>query len=97
MSEIPAHYVGAWDVSAEECGRGGPNAVTVTPTEVVMEYTRVAVTGVAPDGDNAARVDGRFTGPGVEWDSSVRLEVSADGRELNVVKGAPIVPRVKCP
>lgn len=97
LVEVPAQYLGDWDGNADACGQGGPNAVTVTPTEVVMEDTKVAVTGVAPDGETAARVLGRFTGPGQEWDGSIRLEVSADGRELNVVNGAMIVPRVKCP
>lgn len=97
LTEVPARYVGDWDASAGECGSGGPNAVTVTPTEVVMEDTKVAVTGVAPDGETAARVLGRFTGPGQEWDGSIRLEITADGRELNVVNGSTIVPRVKCP
>ncbi len=97
LTEVPAQFVGDWDASVGDCGQGGPNAVTVTPTEVVMEDTKVAVTGVAPDGETAARVLGRFTGPGQEWDGSIRLEISADGRELNVVNGATIVPRVKCP
>lgn len=97
LTAVPAQYLGAWDETVGACGGGGPNAVTVTPTEVIMEDTRVAVTGVAPDGETAARVVGRFTGPGQAWDGSIRLEVSADGRELNVVNGAMIVPRVKCP
>lgn len=97
LVEVPAQYLGGWDENVGACGQGGPNAVTVTPTEVVMEDTKVAVSGVAPDGETAARVLGRFTGPGQAWDGSIRLEVSADGRELNVVNGAMIVPRVKCP
>jgi hypothetical protein len=97
LSEVPAQFVGAWDESLASCGRGGPNAVTVTPTEVVMEDTKVVVTGVAPDGDTAARMVGRFTGPGQEWDGAVRLEISIDGQELNVVNGTTIVPRVRCP
>lgn len=96
LSEVPAQFVGAWDESVGACGQGGPNAVTVAPSEVVMEETSVKVTGVAPDGDDAARVDGHFTGPGREWDGSLRLELSDGGRELNVVNGSKIVPRVKC-
>jgi len=97
LREVPAQYLGDWDENVGACGQGGPNAVRVTPTDVVIEDTKVAVTGVAPDGETAARVLGRFTGPGQEWDGSIRLEVSTDGRELNVVNGAMIVPRVKCP
>jgi hypothetical protein len=97
LGEVPVQFVGAWDESVSVCGQGGPNAVTVTPTEVVMEDTRVQVAGVAPDGDKAARIDGRFTGPGREWDGSVRLELSDGGRELSVVNGSTIVPRLRCP
>jgi hypothetical protein len=97
LVEVPAQYLGDWDENVGACGQRGANAVTVTPTEVVMEDTKVDVTGVAPDGETAARVLGRFTGPGQEWDGSIRLEISADGRELNVVSGAMIVPRVRCP
>lgn len=97
LSEVPAQFVGRWDASVGDCGLGGPNAVTVTPTEVVMEDTKVQVTGVAPDGEIAARVDGHFTGPGREWEGSVRLELGRGGRELSVVSGSAVVPRVKCP
>jgi|GEM_PF-3079412 len=97
LSEVPAQFVGAWDASIGDCGRGGPYAVTVTPKEVAMEKTRVQVTGAAPDGETAVRVDGHFTGPGAEWDGSVRLELGDGGRELSVVSGSAIVPRVKCP
>jgi hypothetical protein len=88
LTDVPAQFVGDWDASVGDCGQGGPNAVALTSTEVVMEDKTVAVTGVAPDGENAARVFGRFTGPGQEWDGSIRLEISADGRELNVVSSA---------
>lgn len=97
LKEVPAQFVRDWDASIGDCGRGGANAVTVTPTEVVMEDTKVQVTGVAPDGDTAARVDGHFTGPGREWDGSMRLELGRGGRELSVVSGSAVVPRVKCP
>jgi hypothetical protein len=96
LSEVPAQFVGAWDASLAECGRGGPHAATITPTEVVMEDTKVQVTGVAPDGEMAARVDGHFTGPGRAWEGSVRLELGRGGRELSIVSGSTIVPRVKC-
>lgn len=97
LTEVPSQFVGEWDASAGDCGQGGPHAVTVTPTEVVMEETKVVVTGVAPDGQNAARVDGHFTGPGLTWDGSLRLEVSDAGRTLSVVSGSPVVPHVRCP
>ncbi len=97
LTEAPAQFVGEWDASVADCGLGGPHGVSVTPTEVVMEDTRVQVTGVLPDGENAARIDGHFTGPGREWEGSVRLELSRSGQELSVVNGATIVPRVKCP
>jgi hypothetical protein len=97
QAEVPAQFLGAWDENVGACGQGGPNAVTVTPTEVVMEHTKVAVTGVARDGDKAVRVVGRLTGPGQEWEGSVRLELGESGRELIIVNGATIVPRVKCP
>jgi len=97
LSEVPARFVGRWDASIGDCGRSGPYAVTVTPTDVLMEDTRVQVTGAAPDGETAVRVDGHFTGPGAEWDGSVRLELGDGGRELSVVSGSAIVPRVKCP
>jgi hypothetical protein len=97
LSEVPAQFVGDWDASVGDCGQGGPNSVTVTPSVVVMEETTVKVTGVAPDGESAARVDGHFSGPGREWDGSVRLELSDGARVLSVVNGSTIVPRVKCP
>ena len=59
--------------------------------------SRIAVTGVAPDGANAARVDGHFTSEVAEWDGSVRLELADGGKELNVVNGTPVSPRMKCP
>lgn len=97
LTEVPAQFAGEWDASVAACGLGGEHAVTVTPTEVVMEETKVQVTGVLPDGENAARIDGHFTGPEREWDGSVRLELAKGGQELSVVNGSTIVPRVKCP
>lgn len=96
LSEIPQVYVGRWD-GAGQCGAGGALALSITTKEVVFADTRIDVTGVAPDGENAARVDGHFTGPGAEWDGAVRLELSNGGQELNVVNGATLSPRVKCP
>ena len=55
------------------------------------------MTGVAPDGANAARVDGHFASEVAEWDGSVRLELADGGKELNVVNGTPVSPRMKCP
>lgn len=40
LAEVPAQYLGAWDESVGACGGGGPNAVTVTPTEVVRKTRR---------------------------------------------------------
>jgi hypothetical protein len=96
LVEVPAQFVGVWDASLADCAAGGgPLAVTVTPAEVTFPDSRLAVADVAPDGANAARIDGHFTGPGSEWDGSVRLELG-DG-VLSVVSGTPVVPRVKCP
>lgn len=96
LSEIPAQFVGVWDASLADCGGGGgATAVGVAPAEVRFPDSRLAVTGVAPDGGNAVQVSGHFTGPDVAWDGSVRLELG-DG-VLSVVNGMPVVPRVKCP
>lgn len=96
LREIPARFVGVWDVSLADCAAGGgPQAVTVSADAVVFPDSRLAVTGAAPDGETAVRADGHFSGPGAEWDGSVRLEL--DGGALSVVNGNGIVPRVKCP
>lgn len=96
LKEVPAQFVGLWDVSLADCeAGGGPQAVTINTAEIVFSDSHLAVTGAAPDGDTAARVDGHFTGPGAEWDGSVRLEL--DGETLSVVNGSNVVPRVKCP
>lgn len=98
LTETPAAFVGRWDVSVAECeAGGGEQGVTVSAKEVVLPNATLAVSGAAPDGEAAARIDGHFTGPGAEWDGSVRLELSNGGRELNVVNGSTMVPRVKCP
>lgn len=96
LGAIPPKYVGVWDVSLADCAAGGgPQAVTIGANEVVFPDSRLAVTGAAPDGELAVRADGHFSGPGAEWDGSVRLEL--DGETLSVVNGNNIVPRVKCP
>lgn len=96
LAEVPAHFVGVWNASLADCAAGGgPLAVTITTSELTFPDSKLAVAGVAPDGERAARIDGHFTGPGSEWDGSVRLEL-ADG-VLSVVTGTPVVPRVKCP
>lgn len=95
LKEIPASFLGSWDANGE-CGAGGALAVTVTPTEVVFPDSKIAVTGVAPDGETAARVDGHFTSSDAQWDGAVRLELANGGQELNVVNGSALHPRVKC-
>lgn len=96
LTEIPAQFIGEWDASLADCGvGGGAMAVGVAPAEVRFPDSRLAVTGVAPDGRNAVQVSGHFTGPDVAWDGAVRLELG-DG-VLSVVNGMPVVPRVKCP
>ncbi len=96
LSEVPAQFVGVWDASLADCeAGGGALSVSVAPAEIRFPDSRLAVTGVAPDGDSAARVSGHFSGPGAEWDGSVRLELG--GGMLSIVNGMPVVPRVKCP
>lgn len=95
LKEIPAAFLGSWDASGE-CGAGGALAVMVTPTEIVFPDSRIDVTGVAPDGETAARVDGHFTSSDAQWDGAVRLELANGGEELNVVNGSSLHPRVKC-
>lgn len=95
LKEIPAAFLGNWD-SVGECGGGGARSVTVTPTEVTFSDSKIAVTGVAPDGATAARVDGHFTSTDAQWDGSLRLELASGGNELNVVNGSSLTPRVKC-
>jgi hypothetical protein len=96
LKEIPAQFVGNWEVSPGDCGAGGPDGVVITPTEIVFANSKIAVKGVAPDGDVAARVDGTFTTAEATWDGAVRLELGEGGRVLNVVNGATLTPRVKC-
>lgn len=96
LAQVPDQFVGVWDASLGDCETGGgPLAVTIAAAEITFPDSKLAVTGAAPDGANAARIDGHFTGPGSEWDGSVRLELG-DG-VLSVVSGTPVVPRVKCP
>lgn len=96
LSEVPVQFIGVWDANLADCGAdSGPLRVSVAPTEIIFPDSNIAVAGVAPDGEHAARVSGHFTGPGTEWEGSVRLEL-ADG-VLSVVNGLPVVPRVKCP
>lgn len=96
MSEVPDRFTGAWAANLADCeAGGGPLAANIEPTELRFPDSRLVVTDVTPDGENAARVAGHFTGPGTEWEGSVRLEL-ADG-VLSVVNGLPVVPRVKCP
>ncbi|MDP3496015.1 MAG: hypothetical protein Q8R82_23125 [Hyphomonadaceae bacterium] len=97
LTEVPGVFVGAWVVDQAECRGGGASMVTVTPTSVTFSDSRIAVTGVAPDGDTAARVDGRYTSDYATWDGAVRLELADQGRTLNVVNGSMLTPRVKCP
>jgi hypothetical protein len=97
LHEIPAAFVGAWDASVDDCGHGGSLAVSVAPDEVRFSDSTIVVTGVAPDGPDAARVDGKFTSAETSWDGAVRLELANGGRELNVVNGSTLSPRVKCP
>lgn len=96
LSEVPAHFRGVWAASRADCeAGGGPLTVSIGPADIRFPDSRLAVSEVAPDGDNAARVSGHFTGPGTEWSGSVRLELGDD--VLSVVNGLPVVPRVKCP
>jgi hypothetical protein len=97
LDAIPAQYVGHWDSNADDCATGGsPDVISIDPKQVVFADSALAVRGVSPDGERAARVDGLFTAAtGEEWEGSVRLEL-ADG-VLTIVNGTPVVPRVKCP
>lgn len=96
LSEVPDRFTGLWAASLADCeAGGGPLAVSVEPAEIRFPDSRLVVAEVAPDGVNAARASGHFTGPGTEWEGSVRLELG-DGM-LSVVNGLPVVPRVKCP
>lgn len=97
LKEIPEAFVGNWDRSVGDCGRGGALAVRVAPRLVTFPDSRIDVTGVAPDGEIAVRVDGHFTSTMAEWEGSVRLELANGGKELNVVNGSTLTPRVKCP
>jgi len=97
LTEVPAEYVGRWDVSAGDCeAGGGPQLVSVGPKDVVFADSHLTVSGVAPDGETAARVDGHFKTAEAEWDGSVRLELADGGKTLNVVNGSTMTPRVKC-
>lgn len=97
LRQVPGVFVGKWAVDPAECRGGGFSLVTVTLTELTFSDLRIAVTGVAPDGETAARVDGRHTSDYATWDGSVRLELADGGKTLNVVNGSMLTPRVKCP
>lgn len=97
LREVPAAFVGAWDAGVGDCGHGGALAVSIAPNEIRFSDSTIVVTGVAPDGPDAARVDGKFTSAEASWDGAVRLELANGGRELNVVNGSTLAPRVKCP
>lgn len=97
MSEVPAQFVGQWEQSLEDCAAGGAWSVKVTPSEVRFPDSTITVTGVAADGEAAARVDGTFRSADAEWNGAVRLELGSGGRELSVVNGSQLSPRVKCP
>ncbi len=97
LREVPSAFVGAWDASLGECGHGGSLAVSVAPNEIRFPDSTIVVTGVAPDGQDAARVDGKFTSAEASWNGAVRLELANGGRELNVVNGSTLAPRVRCP
>lgn len=98
LSEVPAVFVGRWDVSLADCEAGaGPQTVSVGASEIIFPDSRLDVTGAAPDGADAVRADGHFKTSQAEWDGSVRLELADGGSVLNVVNGSALVPRVKCP
>ena len=97
LTEVPGKFVGRRVVDTNECRGSGYSLVTVTAIEVTFTDSRIAVTGVAPDGETAARVDGRFTSDYATWDGAVRLELADGGKTLNVVNGSMVTPRVKCP
>lgn len=98
LKETPAQYVGVWDASVGDCeAGGGPNRVSISANEMVFPDSTLTVTGVAPDGETAARLDGHLKTTMGEADSSIRLELSDGGKTLSVVNGSAIVPRVKCP
>lgn len=97
LQEVPVAFVGQWEGDPGECGVGGALSLAVTGTELRFPDSSITVTGVAPDGEIAARVDGHFKSAEAEWDGSVRLELSDGGQTLNVVNGATMNPRVKCP
>ena len=97
LKEVPDTFVGQWEGDVGDCGVGGALSLAVTPTDLRFPDSSIAVTGVAPNGEIAARVDGHFKSAEAEWDGSVRLELSDGGRTLNVVNGATMNPRVKCP
>lgn len=97
LSEVPAQFIGQWEQSVEDCAVGGAWSVIVAPTQVKFPDATITVTGVAPDGENAARVDGTFASADAAWEGAVRLELGAGGKELSVVNGSQLAPRVKCP
>lgn len=97
LREVPVQFVGQWEESVADCAAGGAWSVIVAPTQVKFPDSTIIVTGVAPDGENAARVDGKFASADAEWDGAVRLELGAGGTELSVVNGSQLAPRVKCP
>lgn len=97
LAETPDQFVGHWEGELADCAAGGAWSVMVAPHEVRFPDSAMTVTGVAPDGPDAARVDGKFRSADAEWEGSVRLELGAGGRELSVVNGSQLAPRVKCP
>lgn len=98
LKAIPEIFVGQWDDDPSSCGKGGPFAVTILPNRVSLANSRAEVTGVAPDGRRAARIDGRFESTtGAKWKGSIRLELDAQRRVLQVVDGSKLVPRLRCP
>lgn len=97
LREVPEKFVGQWEEKVADCAAGGAWSVIVTPTQVKFPDSTITVTGVAPDGGYAVRVDGKFKSAEAEWDGAVRLELGRNGGELNVVNGSQLEPRVKCP
>lgn len=95
---IPARFQGVYDEDRSACrAASSVQRLAVGPGRLRFHESIGVARKVVVDEDGMATVTASYDGEGMQWQSTRRLALSADGRTLTIIGDGTKTVRVRCP
>jgi len=100
FDEIPETFLGVWDYARGSCMPSSDLRMEIEPQRITFYESVGEVTEVTPRGEDAVAVELDMEGEGENWENTLLLTLSDDGRTLTPSDGGEAaddpLPRKRC-